>query len=180
MIATIYSISTGVIRGVIDTPDIETILLNIRPGDAVIEGRIDPATHYLTPAGPMAYPPRPGDWAVWNGTGWTDPRSIAERAADLDAARNAANLTKAELLAGLLDLGMISATDATAAARDNAIPAAFAAGMESWPALDRATAKIEWAANARINRNQAVIVAAVAELDLDPVALDRLFGIVET
>lgn len=178
MIVTIYNTSTGVIRAVVDTQDLSTVLLNIGPGDAVIEGRIDPATHYVTPAGPVAYPTRPGEWAVWNGHRWTDPRGMAQLVAELEAMRARASLPKGQLLFGLMEIGIISADDAKLSARDNTIPVPFAALIDSWPAADRLREEITWAAEAQINRNQAVIAAAVAELDLDPVALDRLFGIV--
>lgn len=46
----------------------------------------DPSLHYVKAEALLVLPPRPGAWAVWEAQAeaWTDPRSPAEIAADLD------------------------------------------------------------------------------------------------
>ena len=51
---------------------------------------VEDDTHYWDGEAFRLYPPRPGPWAVWDGTAWIDPRSEADHAADLEAARAAA------------------------------------------------------------------------------------------
>lgn len=86
----IYSTITGRVTANVTATSAVDIALNTGPDEAVIDGHIDPATHYIRDGVAVAYPPRPGRWARWTGSAWIDPRSAEERAAELQAARQAA------------------------------------------------------------------------------------------
>lgn len=176
MIATVYAISTGRIVSVIDSPDLATVLANVAPDQAVVEGAYDPTTVYFTAFGPAELPPSPGDWAAWDGTSWYDPRSVADVTAELEALRAAARMDKADLLLALAQAGLMTSTDAVAAARGE-IPPTFQPVVAEWSSAEQLAAQIKWAADAQISRNNPLIIAASAYLDIDPLALDAIFGI---
>lgn len=176
MIATIYDLQTGWIVGVIDSPDLTTINLNAGEGQGLIEGAYDVATTYISPTGPAELPPRPGDWAAWNGTNWYDPRSIAEMASELDARRDAARMDKADLLLALAQAGLLTPTDAVAAARGE-IPPSFQPVVAAWPAAEQLAARIKWAADGQISRNNPLILAVASFLEIDPLTLDTIFDV---
>lgn len=176
MMATIYDLQTGWIVGVIDSPDLTTINLNVGEGQALIEGAYDAATTYISPTGPASLPPRPGDWAAWNGTNWYDPRSIAEMASELDARRDAARMDKADLLLALAQAGLLTPTDAVVAARGE-IPPTFQPIVAQWTSAEQLAAQVKWAADAQISRNNPLIIAASEYLNIDPLVLDTIFGI---
>ena len=67
MIMTIYNAETGLIRLTIESPDPDTILANVQDGEEIIEGTYDPRTCYIADGEARLFPPRPGDWASWDG-----------------------------------------------------------------------------------------------------------------
>lgn len=82
--------NTGSIKRTI-TCDIDDVEGQIRPGEILIEysDGIGDDTHYWTvEEGFAEYPPRPGDWAVWTGTAWADPRSPEDVASWLKQVRD--------------------------------------------------------------------------------------------
>lgn len=176
MIYTVYTTSTGVIRHVIDSPDLATVMLNVGTGEAVVEGFNEATQVYMTWEGPQPYPEKPGEWAVWDGIEWTDPRTEEDMATDLDNRRAAARMDKADLLLALAQAGLITSADAVAAARGE-IPPTFQPAVDNWPAAEQMAARIKWAADTLISRNNPLIIAAADQLGVDPLLLDALFGV---
>lgn len=78
----------GVILQTGTVQDPETLAL--QGGDLLaveVPPGVHEATHYFDGAGFTAYPPRPGERFSWDGTAWTDPRSLAEVVAHVEGAR---------------------------------------------------------------------------------------------
>ena len=176
MICTVYTTTTGVIRHVIDSPDLATVMLNVGTGEAVVEGFNEATQVYMTWEGPQPYPEKPGDWAVWDGAEWTDPRSPADLEAELQARRDAARMDKADLLLALTQVGLLTSADAVAAARGE-IPPSFQPVVAAWPAAEQLAARIKWAADGQISRNNPLILAVASFLEIDPLTLDTIFDV---
>ncbi|MCL7466346.1 hypothetical protein [Phaeovulum sp. NW3] len=89
---TVYDAATGEIRRVLRGPQIEELTATIGPDEAVLPGALDAAEVYIVADQPVAYPPRPGPWAVFDYAAclWIDPRTEADLAAALEATRRAA------------------------------------------------------------------------------------------
>jgi len=64
-------------------------------------------THYWAGEDFAVYPPRPGDWAVWTGAEWLDPRTPGNLAAEL-AARRGVALTRITAMRGQARLAYIT------------------------------------------------------------------------
>lgn len=77
----VFDAVSGIISKVLEAPDLEHLLLNVGEGQDYHPGDPDPDLHYWTGNGFAEYPPRPGPWALWNGSEWTDPRTAADHAA---------------------------------------------------------------------------------------------------
>ncbi|SEU03422.1 hypothetical protein [Paracoccus homiensis] len=62
------------------------------PGEFLVlePGQISDDTHYWSGTEFVDYPPRPGEWAVWDGSQWVDPRTQADLDAELASAKAAA------------------------------------------------------------------------------------------
>ena len=176
MTATIYNLETGRVTGIVESPDLATVLLNVLPGEAVIEGAYDPATTYFTGMGPEPLPPSPGDWAIWDGSEWIDPRTAADIAAALRARRAATWLDKSDLLIRLASFGILTPEEAEAAA-GGAIPDSMAVMLATLPVDAQMAARVKWRADVQIGRNHPVIQSAAYALGLADTEVDEIFGI---
>ena len=78
----IFDEASGVVAKVLEPPDLEHLLLNVGEGQDYHPGDPDPDLHYWSGTGFAEYPPRPGPWARWTGSEWTDPRTAADHAAN--------------------------------------------------------------------------------------------------
>lgn len=84
---TIYDLATGRIMVTASTPDASMLPLP-EPGQASIVGCYPAAAYLVSDGLPVPFPPRPGDWAVWDWPThtWTDPRDAAWHEAQAAAA----------------------------------------------------------------------------------------------
>lgn len=171
----ILRIGTGEIDSLADQHDHETEIV-VAP---VPEG-VGDDTHFWDGEWFAEYPPRPGDWAVWDGAAWTDPRTPEDLAADaaarLAGARAAAALDKADLLLALWQAEILTPEDAEIAAGGQ-IPPTFAALLADQPDDVKITARIKWAADTRISRMNPLILLAAWAADISDAVLDQIFGV---
>ena len=160
MIVTIYEQATGAVRRVLDVPPQE-VALNFDPDtEAVHVGGVDPAATYFLDGQPVALPPPPGPWAVFDyGAGeWVDPRTPEDFAAALAQARAVASLSKIDFIMGCMSLGLLTPPEAIAAARGE-IPESFAPVVESLSPMQRDYACVHWGAARLIERMDPFVVA---------------------
>lgn len=178
MIVTIYDIATGAVRRVLDVPPQE-VVLNFDPDtEAVYPGEVDPEATYFADDQPVAMPPRPGPWAVFDyGAGaWIDPRTPEDLAATLAAARAMASLSKLAFLMGCMEYGLLSPPEVIAAARGE-IPESFAGVVAALSPMERDYASVYWAAARQIDRTHPLILMVAAGAGISESTLDALFGL---
>ena len=178
MIVTIYDIATGAVRRVLDVPPQE-VALNFDPAtEAVYTGEADPEATYFVDGQPVAMPPRPGSWAVFDhGAGeWTDPRTPEDLAAALAEARAVASLSKLAFLMGCMEYGLLSPPEVIAAARGE-IPESFAGVVAALSPMERDYASVYWAAARQIDRTHPLILMVAAGAGISESTLDALFGL---
>ena len=180
----IYTPATGEIRSVMQFTDAsaDDALLNIPEGALAVEvgGDVTPATHYINADGePVAYPPRPGEWAVWAGTQWTDQRTEADREGERQAHRAATYLTKSEFLQACMATGLLTPSEAAVAAKGD-IPAPFLPAVASMTPEEQDMLPVIWPAVTRINRMDPLILAVAKGARISEETLDALFGLTPT
>ena len=180
----IYNPATGLIRSVMEFSDgsIEDALLNIPEGLLAVEvgAEIDPATHYIDANDePQPYPQRPGEWAVWTGTEWADPRTETDREGERQARRLATYLTKSEFLQACMATGLLMPSEAAVAAKGD-IPAPFLPAVASMTPEQQDMLPVIWPAVTRINRMDPLILAIAKGASISEETLDALFGLAPT
>lgn len=180
----IYNPETGRIRSVMEFSEagVEDALLNIPDGMLAVEvgGDVTPATHYINADGePVAYPPRPGEWAVWSGAEWTDPRTETDHKSEWKARRAATYLTKAEFLQACMATGLLTPSEAAVAAKGD-IPAPFLPAVASMTPEEQDMLPVIWPAVTRINRMDPLILAVAKGARISEETLDALFGLTPT
>lgn len=139
---------------------------------------VDDEKHYWDAATKafVAFPPRPGPWAVWDGQRWFDPRTAADHVADLDARRAAASITKSAFLQACIAVGLLNPAEAADAARGY-IPAPFGPAIAGLPAEQRDMIEVIWPAVTRVDRMDPLILAVAASAGLSGELLDEIFGV---
>lgn len=177
----IYTPATGEIRSVMQFTDAsaDDALLNIPEGALAVEvgENVTPATHYINADGdPIAYPSRPGEWAVWTGTEWTDPRTETDHKSEWKARRAATYLTKAEFLQACMATGLLTPSEAAVAAKGD-IPAPFVSAVASMTPEQQDMLPVVWPAVTRINRMDPLILAVAKGARISEETLDALFGL---
>lgn len=178
----IYNPATGEIRSVVEfsPSSIEDALLNIPKGCLAVEigEGVTPATHYIDAEDePREYPPRPGEWAVWTGTEWTDRRTEADREGERQARRAAAYLTKAEFIENCMAVNILTPTEAVEASHQ--IPASFEPVVSAFPGYEQTICRVRWNAVTRIARMDPLILAVAAGAGISAQTLDALFGLAD-
>lgn len=177
----IYNPGTGRIRSVMEFSEagVEDALLNIPDGMLAVEVEhgVDPATHYIDANDePQPYPPRPGEWALWTGTEWTDPRTETDRKGERQAHRAATYLTKAEFLQACMATGLLTPSEAAVAAKGD-IPEPFLPAVASMTPEQQDMLPVIWPAVTRINRMDPLILAVAKGARISEETLDALFGL---
>lgn len=177
----IYNPATGLIRSVMAFGEggIEDALLNIPEGLLAVEvgPEVQPATHFIDANDePQPYPPRPGEWAVWTGTEWTDPRTETDHKSERKARRAAAYLSKAEFLQACMAIGLLTPSEAAVAAKGG-IPAPFQPAVEALTPERQDMLAVIWPAVTRINRMDPLILDVARERRISEETLDALFGL---
>lgn len=83
---TIYS-SSGAISRTVEVPDLDTLQIQLQPGEQWIAGDLDAASQYVRDGQVMSIPARPAGYAVFDHAAgqWTDDRSDEQIAADAEA-----------------------------------------------------------------------------------------------
>lgn len=94
----------------------------------------------------------------------------------LVARREAASLSKSDLLIRMATFSLIS-WDEAALAASGQVPASLTPMMDAMPVEARAAAVIKWTADAEISRTHPVILAAAYALGLSDQLVDEIFGI---
>ena len=177
----IYNPATGLVRSVMAFGEggIEDALLNIPEGLLAVEvgPEVQPATHFIDANDePQPYPPRPGEWAVWNGTEWTDPRTETDHKSERKALRAATYLSKAEFLQACMANRLLDPQEAAVAARGD-IPAPFLPAVASMTPEQQDMLPVIWPAVTRINRMDPLILAVAKGARISEETLDALFGL---
>lgn len=88
--ATIYSADTGRILRTLRCVAESDLHINIADtGEQWLPGLADARTHYIRDGRAVPFPPRPGPWAAFDfaSQAWVDPRTAADLAAELAAAK---------------------------------------------------------------------------------------------
>ena len=176
MIMTIYNAETGLIRLTIESPDPDTILANVQDGEEIIEGAYDPRTCYIADGEAMLFPPRPGDWAIWDGGAWIDPRTPADLEAELQAKRGAAWLTKPDFLLACMGVGLLTPAEAAQAAQ-GIVPEPFQTAVDALDPMTQAYLAVIWPTATRIERMDPFIQTIAAVRGLSDELVDQIFGI---
>lgn len=176
MIMTIYNAETGLIRLTIESPDPDTILANVQDGEEIIEGAYDTRTCYIADGEARLFPPRPGDWAIWDGGAWIDPRTPADLEAELQAKRDAAWLTKPDFLLACMGAGILTPADAAAAAQ-GIVPEPFQTAVEVLGPMMKDYLAVTWPTATRIERMDPFIQTIAAVQGFPDALVDQLFGI---
>lgn len=179
----VYDPANGRIQSVMQFADAsaDDALLNIPAGLLAVEvgEDITPATHYIDAEDePREYPPRPGEWAVWAGTEWTDPRTETDREGERQARRAAAYLTKAEFIENCMAVNILTPTEAVEASHQ--IPASFEPVVSSFPGFEQTICRVRWNAVMQINRMDPLILAVAKGARISEETLDALFGLTPT
>ena len=133
-------------------------------------------THYWTGDDFAELPPKPGEWAEWDGSAWIDPRTPADLAAELSRRRSSAVMDKGELVQVLDELRILSPDEVDEVTRGD-IPPRIEALMEGLPADARRAAITKWRLDTVIRRTHPVIVSAAYALGISDEALDEIFGV---
>lgn len=180
----IYDPANGRIQSIMEfSPSgIEDALLNIPDGLLAVEvgSEISPASHYIDANDePQEYPPRPGEWAVWTGAEWTDPRTETDHKSEQKARRAATYLTKAEFLQACMATGLLTPSEAAVAAKGD-IPAPFLPAVASMTPEQQDMLPVIWPAVTRINRMDPLILAVAKGARISEETLDALFGLTPT
>lgn len=89
--------------------------------------------------------------------------------------RAGAFMSKAAFLKALVGAGILTATDAVAAARGE-VPPGFAAIIAAMPEAAQLEAQIEWGAVANVTRENPFINAVAAAAGVSEAVLDQIFG----
>ena len=180
----IFNPETGCIRSVMEFSGtgVEDALLNIPDGLLAVEvgPAVEPATHYIDANDePQPYPPRPGEWSVWTGTEWADPRTETDHKSERKARRAATYLTKAEFLQACMATGLLTPSEAAIAAKGD-IPAPFLPAVASMTPELQDMLPVVWPAVTRINRMDPLILAVAKGARISEETLDALFGLTPT
>ena len=180
----VYHPDTGEIRSIMEfsPSSVDDALLNVPEGLLAVEvaDGVTPATHYIDADDqPQAYPPRPGEWAVWTGTEWTDQRTEADREGERQAHRAATYLTKSEFLQACMATGLLTPSEAAVAAKGD-IPAPFLPAVASMTPEQQDMLPVIWPAVTRINRMDPLILAIAKGARISEETLDALFGLTPT
>lgn len=180
----IYNPETGCIRSVMEFSDAraEDAVLNIPDGllAVAVGPEVGPATHYINANDdPQPYPPRPGEWAAWTGTEWTDRRTEEDREGEWTAKRAATYLTKSEFLQACMATGLLTPSEAAVAAKGD-IPALFLPAVASMTPEEQDMLPVIWPAVTRINRMDPLILAVAKGASISEETLDALFGLTPT
>lgn len=180
----VYHPDTGEIRSIMEfsPSSVDDALLNVPEGCLAVEigAEVTPATHYIDAEDePREYPPRPGEWAVWTGTEWADPRTETDREAERQARRLAAYLTKAEFLQACMATGLLTPSEAAVAAKGD-IPAPFLPAVASMTPEEQDMLPVIWPAVTQINRMDPLILAVAKGARISEETLDALFGLTPT
>lgn len=176
MIVTIYGLTTGRALRVLDAPPHEIALNFDAATEAVHVGAVDVDATWFQDGVPVPLPPRPGEWAVWDGAEWVDTRTGADHAAALANARDMASLSKIEFVMSCMEFGLMSPPEAIAAARGE-IPQSFAPVVESLSPMQRDYACVYWAGARQINRADPFIAAVATAAGISDDTLDDLFQV---
>lgn len=173
----VFSIATGAIQW---TGFCELGLLAEQAGDGEIavllpEGVADD-THFWDGAGFVPYPPRPGDWAVWNGAFWTDPRRPRDPQAELAARRAVTWISRANLVLNAKAMRIMPESEALAASGGEITPA-IQALIDQLPEHMRFEAAVRWRTSQQIDRMNDILIGFGAVMDLTDEQLDQLTGV---
>ena len=176
--ATIYRLDTGEIVGTSRASDLDLIEMNLGDGNGYAEGHYLADQYYFPDGVVTEFPPRPGDWAVFDYGSriWIDPR---DPVAELEAARASANMTRSDFLLAAIRAGIILPSDAGPAARGE-IPPSLEPVFDGLPPEVQIEAVVRWSASTMIERMNPVLAALAGAMTITDAQLDALFGIHQT
>lgn len=137
---------------------------------------VDDARHYWNGDAFVEFPPRPGPWAVWDGSEWFDPRTPEDHEAELRAWREAATLTKSEFLQACIAHRILTPKEASIASRGD-IPEPFQRAVLSLSPEQQDMLPVIWPAVTRVTRMDPLLVALAESASLSNETLDALFGL---
>lgn len=176
---TVFDDASGLVAAHLEMPDEDEARLNVEPGQTLFALFV-PDDSYLKGGIVLPLPPRPvGPHWVFDlaGERWSDPRTPADLAAALYAAREQTSLDKSELLTRMLMSGLLPVSDIEAAG-EGRIPPSLEPALAMLPPEAQVVARIKWRNDPIISRTNPVIVLAGAALGMSEEQLDALFGVV--
>lgn len=161
---------------------IESLHLQAGPGELVMQPDVgvDDETHFWDGAVFRPYPPKPGPWAVWGGGAWLDPRdpdTEAQKAAEaLQAARQAASLTKLQFMIAAVTAGLIS-QESGLRLLDGQLPPELAGLTDAMGDNEKFLLSAKLKGAAQIDRLDPFIALAGEYLGMTETQIDALFGV---
>lgn len=114
----------------------------------------------------------PLEWRV------ADGQLVGIPGAALQAAREAASLTKPEFIVGCMSVGLLTPAEAEEAAQGG-VPAPFQQAVDALPPYEQTLIRVIWPTATQIDRLDPLILALADGLGVSEHTLDALFGLVE-
>ena len=168
---------SGTITRHAEGPDPELLTMNVGDGEGWVPGHYDPDAYYIDAEGePQPLPPKPGDWAQWDGAEWIDPRTPADLEAELQAKRDAAWLTKPDFLLACMGAGLLTPAEAAQAAH-GIVPEPFQSAVDALDPMTKDYLAVIWPTVTRIERMDPFIQTIAAFRGFPDALVDQLFGI---
>lgn len=139
---------------------------------------VAPGDIYITGGELKYYPPRPGSWCVFDYSTdqWTDPRTVAEYDAYVQAARETARAPKKDILKQINEAYGLPVEDIQDLAAGR-FPLVITNALSHMTPLEITNAVIDWSAATEISRLDPVVLAVQAHMGTVDWNLDVLFGI---
>lgn len=111
---------------------------------------------------------------------WIDPRTAedveAAAAADLQARRERASLSRAGFIKAVMHAGIVTPAEAAEVAKGN-VPESLGPAFAAMTEAERAEASIDWSAAQRVDRLHPLILKLADALGVTDQDLDTLFGL---
>tara|TARA_B000000460_G_scaffold249681_1_gene232614 strand:- start:845 stop:1396 length:552 start_codon:yes stop_codon:yes gene_type:complete len=144
------------------------------------EGQFPTANrHYFVDDEMFDAGPAPDPWSAWDGSAWVDPRTEADLAAEMQARRDAASLTRMEFIMAAMAVNLLDPAEAAAAAQ-GLIPDSFQTAVATLSAYERDMVAIFWPSASVIERMHPILLAIASAMGIPDETLDEIFGLSAT
>lgn len=174
--ATIYDVATGEVVRVLQTSSLRQLEANVPEGCDFVLGEFQGDGFYFENGQPIAKPERTGSWAVFDYASktWTDPRTDADRVAELAAWRASTSLPKVLFLERCMEVGILTPPEAQAGTRQ--VPETYQAIIAAMSGYERDVAILRWCGATVIERMDPFILTVAAAAGISETILDAIFS----